>query len=469
MPSTTMRGLAAIVLSVVCAAGAAQTSQPEQKGQRDELGLQAHERVAVAGKAVVVVGHASVVNARGERALVARATLAVGDTIETQADGYVYVTTVDHGFISVRPNSSLRIERYDYDANAPERTVIKLVLNRGVVREISGKGAQAARDHYRMNTPVAALGVRGTDFTVFTTNNITSASVRSGGIVMTPLGGGCATSGSGPCEGANAAQLFADLSDKALQVTRGSAHPVLLDMRLTPLTTEGAGQKSEDSAARASAAVTHVDPGVAPVELALPLNQPDTSSSPSQIPATPPAAPANTITPPTQTQPPETQQIFWGRFTPLANLPANTTLADLEQGNEYIGYLNPFALVRTPQPDMVMPQQGQFNFNLTQSEAYLINNSTGIATAATIGNAALAIDFGSRQFTTSLQASVNGTSYNVRSYGSVGNDGKLQGDFAAPAFLIGALAGKNATQAAYIFNQAVGTNQQISGATLWSR
>lgn len=463
-----MRGLAAIVLSVVCAAVAAQTSQPEQKGQRDEPGLHAHEGTAVAGKAVVVVGHASVVNARGERALASGASLAVGDTIETRTDGYVYVTTVDHGFISVRPNSSLGIERYDYDANAPERTIIKLVLNRGVVREISGKGAQAAREHYRMNTPVAALGVRGTDFTVFTTNNITSASVRSGGIVMTPLGGGCATSGSGPCEGANAAQLFADLSDKALQVTRGGTHPVLLDMRLTPLTTEGAGQKAEDSAAHASAAITHVDPGVAPVELALPLNQPDTSSSTPQTPASP-SSPANTITPPAQTQPPETQQIFWGRFTPLANLPANTTLADLEQGKESIGYLNPFELVRIPQPDMVMPQQGAFNFSLTRSEAYLINNSTGIATAATIGNAALAIDFGTRQFTTSLQMSANGTSYNVRSFGTVSNDGKLQSDFAAPAFVIGALAGKNATQAGYIFNQAVGTSQQITGATLWSR
>ncbi|RAR60493.1 FecR family protein [Paraburkholderia unamae] len=485
MPSRTLRGLAALVLSVVCAAGAAQTTQSDQKDQRDRTNLPAPEASAAvaaasaAGKAVVVVGHASVANARGTSALASGASLAVGDTIETSADGYVYVTTVDHGFISVRPNSSLSIERYDYDASAPERTVIKLTLHRGVVREISGKGAQAARDHYRMNTPVAALGVRGTDFTVFTNANVTSASVRSGGIVMTPLGGACASSGAGPCEGTNAAQLFADLSDKALQVTRGSAHPVVLDTRLTPLTTEGAGQKAEDSAARAAVAVTHVDPGVVPVELTLPLTPATTptdssssapaTSTPATPPATTPTSPSTSITPPAQTT--EAQQIFWGRFTPLANLPADSSLATLEQGKDYIGYLKPFTLVRSPQTDMVLPQQGVLNFTLdaANSAAYLINNTTGVATAASLSNGALAVDFGTNRFTTSLQASVNGSTYKVSSYGDVLKGGILNWDVAAPAAVIGALAGKNVTQAGYIFNQNLSNNQSLAGATLWSR
>lgn len=46
------------------------------------------------------------------------------------------------------------------------------------------------RKHYRMNTPVAALGGRGTDFSVLTDANVTLAVVRGGGIVMTPFGGG---------------------------------------------------------------------------------------------------------------------------------------------------------------------------------------------------------------------------------------------------------------------------------------
>ncbi|HKR43982.1 MAG TPA: FecR family protein [Paraburkholderia sp.] len=464
MPSRTLWGPVAIVLSVVCASGAAQTAPSDQKDEKDRTGLQAHEGSAtadIAGKAVVVVGQVKVANARGTSTLASGASVTVGDTIETGADGYVYVTTVDHGFISVRPNSSFSIERYDYDANTPERAVIKLALHRGVVREISGRGAQAARDHYRMNTPVAALGVRGTDFTVFTDANITSASVRSGGIVMTPLGNGCAASGSGPCEGSNAAQLFADLTDKALQVTRGNAHPVLLDTHLTPLTTEkgSAGQKTEDNAAHAAVAVTHVDPGVAPQELTFPLNAPSTTAAPT----TPPTAPSKSAAP-------EAQQVFWGRYTALANLPADATLPKLmETASDQSGLLGAFAIVRTPQSDMVMPAQGSFNFGLQSYEAYLVNASTSTATAAAISNGTLAINFGAHTFTTNLVLNANGASYAVSSSGGVSNNGKLFSDYVQPMAVRGGLAGKNATQAAYTFSQQLGNNQSLTGATLWSR
>jgi hypothetical protein len=120
----------------------------------------AHAEPAMLGNAVVVIGEACAQHARTRCASLARgAAIAEGDTIETGADGYVYITTVDHGFISVRPDSSLTFDRYQYDPADPHKTVIKLSLHKGVVREISGTGAQAARDHYRLNTPVAALGV----------------------------------------------------------------------------------------------------------------------------------------------------------------------------------------------------------------------------------------------------------------------------------------------------------------------
>lgn len=459
MASRIMRGFAAVMLSAVCAAVFAQAGQPGRE---------------TAGKAVVVVGHASVENAGRHVALASGASVAEGDTIETGADGYVYVTTVDHGFISVRPNSSLTIEHYEYDASAPERTVIKLELHRGVVREISGKGAQAARDHYRMNTPVAALGVRGTDFTVFTDANVTSAAVRSGGIVMTPLGGGCASSGTGPCEGSTAGQLFADMKNTALQFTRGNVRPVLMDTRLTPLTAEQAGtQKAEDSAARAAAtaaaaaAVTHVDPGVTPSELTFPLTAPAAPPPTTPPPPTPPVTPPATPTPP---PPPEAQQIFWGRFNALASLPADTSITELlQKGSDQSGIESAFEIVRTPQTDMVMPVQGVFNFGLQSYEAYLVNTATNTAMAATISNGTLAIDFGAHTFTTSLQLNANGSSYAVSGFGGVSNDGKLMNDYLSAMKVAGGLAGKNATQAGYAFTQQLGSNQSVAGATLWGR
>lgn len=422
----------------------------------------AHAESAAVGNAVVVIGQACVQRAQTNCAPLAKgATVAQGDTVETGADGYVYITTVDHGFVSVRPESSLTFERYEYDPADPRKTVIKLSLHKGVVREISGTGAQAARDHYRMNTPVAALGVRGTDFTVFTDANVTRADVRSGGIVMTPLGAGCAPTGTGPCEGSAAAQLFAGQANQILQVYRGSARPVVVDASLSPLMSgqAAAALKNEENSARAATVQPSVNPGVAPAELTFPLAQP-------------PAAPASpTPTPTPVPQPPETQQIFWGRFTPLASVDANTTLTALvQQGSDQVALMAPFAMTRTTQTDMVMPVYGTFTFGLQAAEAYVVSTSTGAAVAAQISNPMLSINFGASTFSTSLNLSANGASYGISGQGVVTSDGKLVSDFGTSAALVrGALAGKNATQAGYLFQQSLDGKNTAIGATQWSR
>jgi len=416
------------------------------------------------GNAVVVIGQACAQHAQADCVPLSRgAAIAQGDTVKTGVDGYVYITTVDHGFISVRPDSSLTFERYEYDPAEPSKTVIKVSLHKGVVREISGAGAQAARDHYRMNTPVAALGVRGTDFTVFTDANVTRADVRSGGIVMTPLGAGCAATGTGPCEGPTAAQLFAGQPNAVLQVYRGSAHPVVIDSALPSLIPEqaAAALKNEENSARA-ATMQPVNPGVAPAELSFPLRAPAAPSGP----AAPPGAPSGL--PPAQ--PPESQQIFWGRFAPLAAAPSDTTLAALlQQGSDQLGLLTPFAMTRTPQTDMVMPAFGTFTFELQASSAYVMNTATGTATQAQISNPFLSVNFGASTFQTSLSLSANGTNYAVSAQGGVGPDGKLRSNYGSQATVLGGLAGKNATQAGYLFLQSLDGKNTAVGATQWSR
>jgi len=440
----------------------------------------ANAQPATVGNAVVVIGQACAQHAQADCApLVRGAAIAQGDTVETGADGYVYITTVDHGFISVRPDSSLTFERYEYDPADPQRTVIKLSLHKGVVREISGTGAQAARDHYRMNTPVAALGVRGTDFTVFTDANVTRADVRSGGIVMTPLGAGCTATGTGPCEGPAAAQLFAGQPNAVLQVYRGNARPVVVDSTLPGLIPEqaGAALKSEENSARATTTQPPVNPGVAPAELNFPLTAPAAPPVPVPTPVPVPApVPTPVPTPvapppvPVPAPPPESQQIFWGRFAPLASAQADTTLAALlQQGSDQVGLIAPFAMTRTPQTDMVMPAYGTFTFGLQASSAYVMNNASGAAIQAQISNPLLSVDFGAGTFRTGLSLTANGMSYPVSAQGSVGPDGRLRSDYGSPATILGALAGRNATQAGYLFLQALDSKNTAVGATQWSR
>ncbi|MGA7817690.1 MAG: hypothetical protein WCA53_33100, partial [Caballeronia sp.] len=167
---------------------------------------------------------------------------------------------------------------------------------------------------------------------------------------------------------------------------------------------------------------------------------------------------------------PEAQQIFWGRFTPLASMPAKTTFADvLALGSEQVGTILPFTMTRTPQTDMVMPATGNFTFGLQHSQAYVMDSSTGIASKAAISNPSLSINFGTGTFTTQLNLAANGSNYSVSGFGTVSSDGKLAGAYVSPAIITGALAGKNATQAGYLFTQGLGATTTAVGATLWGR
>src|SRR5471030_786509 len=89
-----------------------------------------------------------------DHAAAMNAVVSEGDEISTGADGYVYVKTVDSGFLILRPNSKARVITYRIDTVNAANTHVKLELLSGVVRSISGQGVKAARQNFRFNTPV---------------------------------------------------------------------------------------------------------------------------------------------------------------------------------------------------------------------------------------------------------------------------------------------------------------------------
>ncbi|MBK7991598.1 MAG: FecR domain-containing protein [Comamonadaceae bacterium] len=94
---------------------------------------------------------------------------------------------VDGGRLSVRPASRLQIENYSHSATQPQGSAIKFRLDEGVIRSITGTWGEEARDRFRLNTPMAAIGIKGTDFVVKSDANATAASVYSGAILLAPL------------------------------------------------------------------------------------------------------------------------------------------------------------------------------------------------------------------------------------------------------------------------------------------
>ena len=150
----------------------------------------------------------------------------VGDKITTQANTTVHLRFVDGANVAVRSGSELEILNYQYDKARPEASKVKFNLVRGETRAISGDAAKSARDQFRLNTPIAAIGVSGTDFVVSATDSSTRALVNEGIIVMAPLSSTCSSDSFGPCI-ANAVEL-SGANMQVAELDQNSANPRVL-------------------------------------------------------------------------------------------------------------------------------------------------------------------------------------------------------------------------------------------------
>jgi hypothetical protein len=165
----------------------------------------------------------------------------------------VHIRFVDQALVSVRPDSLLEIVQYDFLVDRPGNTSIKFNLQEGVTRAISGQGASSARERFRLNTPIAAIGVRGTDFVVSASPQSVRAAVNEGTIVMAPFSSECRVDTFGPCL-ANAIALT-ESSLQILEIRRAGGVPELL-----PATLERNPEMMSDEVALALAAREQAPP-----------------------------------------------------------------------------------------------------------------------------------------------------------------------------------------------------------------
>jgi hypothetical protein len=443
---------------------------------------------AEAGKVIYVAGSAAV----ADRAAALGAAVQEGDMLTTGADGYVYVKTVDNGLFILRPNTRARIAAYHVDAANPANTRIKLELLNGVARSRSGEAVKLARQNFRFNTPVAAIGVRGTDFTVFTDQDTSRVAVISGGITVSGFSGGCLPEGSGPCEGAASRELSATQKGQLLQIQRGKVPQLLQGGSLSPDViappradepiTKTAGStggsapaepsldaKKSENLLLASAQVppvvtpTPTPPAPAPTPEPAPLPEP----TPLPPATTPPPVVEVVVPPPPVIVP--GREITWGRFQPVLDLPATTTIR--KDGAERLAFNEYFALFRaqagTP---YVAPERGEVGFALNASQAFVRDMTTQAVTPATLENGQLRVDFGSREFATSFDLLTSQAQrYNMRAEGTVGSDGRLYGNsqFQKPTNMtVNGVLGPN-NDATYLFNGNIDVSRIATGVTYW--
>ena len=478
----------------------------------------APDGAAMVGEATLVIGVARLISTDGVERLVDRGTaIRVGDRIETGAGGHVHLRFVDGARLSVRPASRLQVENYSRASDASALTAIKFRLDEGVVRSITGAWGEAERDRFRLNTPVAAIGVKGTDFVVKSDGETTLASVYTGAIMLTPIAGvGCQTS-FGPCLNGSEKLLSEDMKGQMLSLSRQQATPQLVpavdllaqrvvrpvmaevtvrpDLVIKPEVnpvaspvvsrTDTSPEKTVVSESRvtemvavqvASAAqLTQpvVPPVVTPTQPVAPV-QPVPPVVPVQ-----PIAPVLVVTPVTPVTPvvlpPVVTQLVWARMAEVA--PDGDSLSRsfaqaIEGGRQ--GTVGNFAYslyreVSATAPVVLASADTSASFRLAGSAAQLTMPSgrSTVSEAVQVNNGTLSVDFAHSTYATQLNVSNARIGVDsVTSNGIIKSNGVLLGQ-GGNAYTAGALS-LDGKEAGYFFEKTLAAGQ-LTGLTLWGR
>jgi len=99
------------------------------------------------------------------RALAVKSAVEKGDTLVSEKRTYGRVRFTDGGEITLRPGSSFVVENYFFDKENPKGDNAVYGMVKGSLRAVTGQvGKRGDQNAYKMKTPAATIGVRGTAF-----------------------------------------------------------------------------------------------------------------------------------------------------------------------------------------------------------------------------------------------------------------------------------------------------------------
>jgi hypothetical protein len=111
--------------------------------------------------------------------------VAAKDTVVTDTVGKAALRFVDDTQLSIGPNSSVRLDNFVFNRSSDASSFV-IRATRGAFRFVTGRGDH---DGYRIHTPTATLGVRGTQFDVKIEGKQVRVSVLEGEVVLCPIAG----------------------------------------------------------------------------------------------------------------------------------------------------------------------------------------------------------------------------------------------------------------------------------------
>jgi hypothetical protein len=395
----------------------------------------------VVGEVTLTIGKSKIERSTQEAEPQKGGSVQEGDVIRTSDNGHVHIRFIDGARVSVRPNSVFRIHEFKYSPSDPAASVVRLSLDAGEARSISGAAAQAAKERFRLNTPLVAIGVKGTDFVTQVGKDVIRVTVNQGAIVMAPFDSACKAEALGVCTTSRAKELTAEMLGQALVYRLGSTDPSLQNI----------GKPGQSDASRVLLLDRQTREGT---------DRPLASETEAKNPLNAVAA----------------TKLIWGRWARDPIPSDNITVPFLEalKGNEVTVGDGYYFLFREPSNINLLPSlTTKVDFGLKSSSAYY-RNAANEMLPATVQSGTLGVDFGNKTFNTNLNLSAQGAGVQSFSQSGTLNAGTgifLSNSTAVGNPIAGSVAGAmtlDARQAGFLFRAPIGTGT-FTGATLWGR
>lgn len=434
-PSLAWRGLLAAVCTLPLFSGVVSAAPP-------------------AGEVVLAAGPVYLKSEQHREPVQRGARLEAGQTLVTGEGGFAHVRMADGGLVAVRPLSVFEIEVFQYEGSAHNDRV-RYRLDEGVARAITGGVGEINKEAFRLNTPVAAVGVRGTDFVVATTSSASRVAINSGAVVVAALGEHCSAASFGSCaDGAVVLGKAESLPGQFVEVVRGEQLPRLVeDPQQTP--DQLAPPHADEPRVNSSQSLPDTREGEVSVTVDV-----DTGGTPvSPAPVEPPPS-ANDIAMP--------EGVHWGRWSSTEAVDGATVqrVSDLLSEGKEVHVVNTQYGAGFNERATQLPRSGRADFVAAGGEGVWLGADSSAALSVASGR--LGVDFDRSSFDTHAEFTDGAREFQTQASGTINAQGFLRSDPALSNARVTGALGKDLDSAITTVERQF-DDGQLSGIVVWGR
>jgi hypothetical protein len=413
-----------------------------------------------AGTIVLVAGPVHIQQGEVREELVRGTHIFPGQTLVTGEGGFAHIQMADGGLVALRPLSTFELDVFDYRRDAGTDRV-RYRLEEGVARSITGAVGESNKEAFRLNTPVAAVGVRGTDFVVATDSTTSRVAINSGAVVVAALGAGCSAEGFGACAH-DGVLLGAGTSvpGQYVEVVRGNPTPRMIENtdatpdRVTPPHPE--------------------EPRLNRVQPERPSEVAQNSVPQQPVAPLPPEPILPEPLPPGTLQPPgvvKAESAHWGRWSKTiqpSELGIVTAVATLVGQGRTSQVGNDWYAGGVTSPLAELPRSGQVDFWPAGGEAMLVS-AAGVGTVLSVGAGRLGVNFDTRSFESQVNFNGNNQAYTASSAGDITTNGRLVSNAALSDSSLRGVINSDLSSAATVISKPLSEGAELNAVVTWGR